>query len=95
MQDGLVAPPAGARLIDLSDRFVLPGLIDLHVHLTSDRAGVEGQLAEVTDSVALRSYEAAWNAGKTLQAGLPRSAIWARTTASRSGCATPSTAAGR
>ena len=69
VQDGLVAPPAGARLIDLSDRFVLPGLIDLHVHLTSDRAGVEGQLAEVTDSVALRSYEAAWNAGKTLQAG--------------------------
>jgi imidazolonepropionase-like amidohydrolase len=69
VQDGLVAPPAGARLIDLSDRFVLPGLIDSHVHLTSDRAGVEGQLAEVTDSVALRSYEAAWNAGKTLQAG--------------------------
>ncbi len=69
VQDGFVAPPAGARLIDLSDRFVLPGLIDSHVHLTSDRAGVEGQLAEVTDSVALRSYEAAWNAGKTLQAG--------------------------
>ena len=69
VQDGFVAPPAGARLIDLSDRFVLPGLIDSHVHLTSDRAGVEGQLAEVTDSVALRAYEAAWNAGKTLQAG--------------------------
>ena len=69
VQDGFVAPPAGARLIDLSDRFVLPGLIDSHVHLDTDRAGVEGQLAEVTDSVALRSYEAAWNAGKTLQAG--------------------------
>ena len=69
VQDGFVAPPAGARLIDLSDRFVLPGLIDSHVHLTSDRAGVEGQLADVTDSVPLRSFEAAWNAGKTLQAG--------------------------
>jgi imidazolonepropionase-like amidohydrolase len=69
VQDGFVPAPAGARLIDLSDRFVLPGLIDSHVHLTSDRAGVEGQLAEVTDSVALRSYEAAWNAGKTLRAG--------------------------
>ena len=69
VQDGFVAPPAGARLIDLSDRFVLPGLIDSHVHLTSDRAGIEGQLSEVTDSVALRAYEAAWNAGKTLQAG--------------------------
>ena len=69
VRDGLVAPPAGARLIDLSDRFVLPGLIDSHVHLTTDRAGVEGQLAEVTDSVAMRAYEAAWNAGKTLRAG--------------------------
>jgi imidazolonepropionase-like amidohydrolase len=69
VRDGFVAPPAGARLIDLSDRFVLPGLIDSHVHLTSDRAGVEGQLAEVTDGVPLRSFEAAWNAGKTLQAG--------------------------
>jgi len=69
VQDGLVPPPAGARFIDLSDRFVLPGLIDSHVHLTSDRAGVEGQLAEITDSVPLRAYEAAWNARKTLDAG--------------------------
>ena len=69
VQDGFVPVPAGARLIDLSDRFVLPGLIDSHVHLDTDRAGVEGQLATMTDSVALRSYEAAWNARKTLDAG--------------------------
>ena len=69
VQDGFVPVPAGARLIDLSDRFVLPGLIDSHVHLDTDRAGVEGQLATVTDSVALRSHEAAWNARKTLDAG--------------------------
>ena len=69
VQDGFVPPPAGARLVDLSDRFVLPGLIDSHVHLTSDRAGVEGQLADFTDSVPLRAYEAAWNARKTLDAG--------------------------
>lgn len=69
IQDGFAKPPAGATLIDLKDRFVLPGLIDCHVHLTSDRAGVEGQLASVTDSVADRSYEAAWNAKKTLEAG--------------------------
>jgi imidazolonepropionase-like amidohydrolase len=69
VQDGFVAPPAGARLIDLSDRFVLPGLIDSHVHLDSDRAGVEGQLAEVAEGVPLHAYEAAWNAQKTLQAG--------------------------
>ena len=69
VQDGFVPVPPGATLIDLSDRFVLPGLIDSHVHLTSDRAGVEGQLAEMTESVPLRSYEAAWNARKTLDAG--------------------------
>ncbi len=69
VQDGLVPAPPGARLIDLSDQFVLPGLIDSHVHLDSDRAGVEGVLAEMTDSVALRSHEAAWNARKTLLAG--------------------------
>jgi imidazolonepropionase-like amidohydrolase len=67
--DGFAPVPAGGRLIDLSDRFVLPGLIDSHVHLGTDRAGVEGQLADVTDSLPLRGYEAAWNARKTLDAG--------------------------
>ena len=33
VRDGFVAPEAGATLVDLSDKFVLPGLIDLHVHL--------------------------------------------------------------
>ncbi|WP_444858548.1 amidohydrolase family protein [Sphingosinicella sp.] len=69
VQDGFAEPPAGARLIDLRDRFVLPGLIDSHVHLDSDRAGVEGQLAGVTENVALRAHEAAFNARRTLEAG--------------------------
>jgi imidazolonepropionase-like amidohydrolase len=69
VEDGFVAVPPGARVIDLRDRFVLPGLIDSHVHLTSDRAGIEGQLADMTESTPLRAYEAAWNAEKTLQAG--------------------------
>lgn len=29
-------PPAGAEVVDLGDRTLLPGLIDLHVHLTGD-----------------------------------------------------------
>ena len=37
---GFVDPPPGAKLIDLRDRFVLPGLIDCHVHLTGDRKSV-------------------------------------------------------
>jgi imidazolonepropionase-like amidohydrolase len=69
VQDGFAKPPQGATVIDLKDCFVLPGLIDCHVHLTSDRAGVEGQLAGVTDSAARRSYKAAWNGRKTLDAG--------------------------
>jgi len=67
--EGFAAVPEGGTLIDLSDRFVLPGLIDSHVHLDSDRAGVEGQIAGMTESVALRAHEAAWNARKTLDAG--------------------------
>ena len=33
VRDGHVAPEAGAELVDLTDRFVLPGLVDMHVHL--------------------------------------------------------------
>jgi imidazolonepropionase-like amidohydrolase len=69
VQEGHQPAPAGATLIDLSDRFVLPGLIDSHVHLDSDRAGNEGLLAGFTESAQLGAYETLWNARKTLQAG--------------------------
>ncbi|MGO4381792.1 amidohydrolase family protein [Pseudoduganella sp. RAF53_2] len=59
----------GAKIVDLRQRFVLPGLIDSHVHLISDRAGAEGALANVTTSAASWAYEAQLNAGKTLSAG--------------------------
>ncbi|HEX8214280.1 MAG TPA: amidohydrolase family protein, partial [Allosphingosinicella sp.] len=68
VQDGFVTP-AGASIIDLRDRFVLPGLIDSHVHLGSDRAGNEGLIAGFTEPNQLRAYEAQWNAQKTLGAG--------------------------
>lgn len=32
VRDGHVPPEAGAELIDLKDRFVMPGLVDMHVH---------------------------------------------------------------
>jgi imidazolonepropionase-like amidohydrolase len=67
--DGFSPVPAGASLVDLRDRFVLPGLIDSHVHLGSDRAGNEGLLAGFTDSAQLGAYETLWNARKTLSAG--------------------------
>ncbi len=69
IEDGFVAAPAGGRVIDLRDRFVLPGLIDSHVHLDSDRAGTEGLLAGLTESAALHAFEAEMNGRKTLGAG--------------------------
>ena len=37
--DGLQTPGGEAQVIDLADKTVLPGLIDLHVHLTGDPGG--------------------------------------------------------
>lgn len=58
-----------ARVVDLREHFVLPGLIDSHVHLTSDVGGVAGQLAEVQRNAADNALQAAANARKTLAAG--------------------------
>lgn len=69
VRDGHATPAAGVAVVDLRDRFVLPGLIDAHVHLSSDRAGQEGLLAELTESDQMGAYEALWNAQKTLRAG--------------------------
>jgi imidazolonepropionase-like amidohydrolase len=69
VQDGFVTAPADAATIDLRDKTVLPGLIDSHTHLGSDRAGNEGLAAAMTDSLPLNAYETYWNGMKTLRAG--------------------------
>ena len=40
--DGYTAPAAGDTVIDLKNATVLPGLIDCHVHLTSEQSGAAG-----------------------------------------------------
>jgi imidazolonepropionase-like amidohydrolase len=71
VRDGFLDPAShpGAQVIDLREKFVLPGLIDSHVHLDSDRAGQEGLLESLTNGAAYFAYEAAVNARKTLAAG--------------------------
>lgn len=69
VRDGLVAPPPGVRLIDESRRFVLPGLIDSHVHLETDAGGNAGLVESVRSSDADTAFRALGNARKTLLAG--------------------------
>jgi len=65
---GFIDPPPGGELIDLRKKFVLPGLIDCHVHLTSqlDRGS---RLHTVEDSDPKVALNAAHNAAVTLAAG--------------------------
>ncbi|MGE0180512.1 MAG: amidohydrolase family protein, partial [Sphingomonas sp.] len=65
--DGLIPPPAGARLIDMSSRTVLPGLIDMHVHLAGDPQGAFWREAVDTNEYAM--LVGAKNARLTLRAG--------------------------
>lgn len=65
--DGYVAEPGG-KVVDLKDSFVLPGLIDSHVHLTSQQ-NPNSRLEEVTQSSAEQALVGARYAKRTLMAG--------------------------
>jgi imidazolonepropionase-like amidohydrolase len=65
---GRQAPP-GAIVIDLGRRFVLPGLIDSHVHLDSDAGGTAAFVEGLTESPGQAALRAQWNGMKTLDAG--------------------------
>jgi imidazolonepropionase-like amidohydrolase len=66
---GKVDGPVGAKIVDLSDKFVLPGLIDSHVHLDSDAGGNAAFMEGLTSSDAVTAYRTLGNAKKTLMAG--------------------------
>ena len=73
VRDGFAAPETvaapGAQVLDLRDQFVLPGLIDSHVHIFSDddkvKARMEGYNRDIEDNMVI----AIDNARRTLEAG--------------------------
>ena len=66
---GLTRLEPGVPYLDLSTRTVLPGLIDSHVHLDSDRGGEQELLADMRDDHPLQAFEAQLNGMKALRAG--------------------------
>jgi imidazolonepropionase-like amidohydrolase len=62
-----LAIPAGATVIDLGNRTVLPGLIDMHTHLTGDPQ--DAGYSVIAKSVPRITLTGAKNARLTLQAG--------------------------
>lgn len=67
IEAGYVTRP-GAAIIDLRDKFVLPGLIDSHVHLTSELSPTQ-LLDEVMQTPSDLTIIGARNARRTLLAG--------------------------
>jgi imidazolonepropionase-like amidohydrolase len=65
--DGYISEPGG-KVVDLKTSFVLPGLIDSHVHITGQQ-NPNARLEEVTQSAAEQAMVGARYARKTLMAG--------------------------
>ncbi len=68
VRDGFVGDPAQGQVVDLRTAFVLPGLIDSHVHLTGQQ-NPNSRLEEVTLSDADQAMVGARYARRTLMAG--------------------------
>lgn len=60
--------PTGARVVDLGDVTLLPGLMDAHTHLTGE-IGADIQLRPVVETDVDAAYRAARNGRTTLMAG--------------------------
>ncbi len=69
VRDGFVEPEAGAKVVDLRDQFVLPGLIDSHVHIFSDDDKVRARMQAANRDLEDEMVIGVDNARRTLEAG--------------------------
>ena len=69
VRDGFAAPEAGAKVVDLRDRYVLPGLIDMHVHFYSSGYPLQARLEAANQDKEDAFVLAARNARATLLGG--------------------------
>lgn len=65
---GYTTPANGAKVVDLKNAFVLPGLIDSHVHITGEQ-GPDSRIDEFLKTSADQAIDGAGYAMKTLEAG--------------------------
>jgi imidazolonepropionase-like amidohydrolase len=59
---------ADVRVIDLSDKFVLPGLMDMHVHLLGE-LGPTSRTDQLSETTSMAALKGAMHARRTLHAG--------------------------
>ncbi len=68
IENGFVTPAAGDLVVDLSAATVMPGLMDMHVHLTSEHSR-RAELDSIRKGEADRAYDSVVYAERTLLAG--------------------------
>ena len=68
VDDGLTPAADGEHLIDLSDKFVLPGLMDMHVHILG-QLGANSRADALQETTSMSALKGVMYARRTLDAG--------------------------
>ena len=68
VDDGFTPAADGEHLIDLSDKFVLPGLMDMHVHILG-QLGANSRADALQETTSMSALKGVMYARRTLDAG--------------------------